>query len=571
MASVPGFDADPRPELPEVFPDEEITVEAEEKVFEESRTNNSTQPKLVYVLEKAPVKRIESIQGTAQSGENRVFTQGTDYELADLVQNFEETFTFSLRQNRYELDREVDIGSVSIVDEDGTTYTDGVEFVLLQDNEDRTDAVVWQDGEDNPDTEDSFTVSYERTSPNTVVEWDETGSNLPQVGSIFFVTYIADSVLSRYIDAYDEKFTEIKEDIDGAVSNKFVDTADSESLDQLGRLFGPVIGKRRGRTDPEYRKYLKSVVQSFTSRGTKTGIKLAIAAATDVPIEEIEITEDFQRNTYNIVVLPNTPVTVSLIENVAEIADPSGVEQILTRFPLEPESVVVNDVALARDAVESDPDEFFSDDDGFVDRNLFSSADQAASDDAQFIDPNVTVRAEDSVSDDAQFIDKNLSTILDDAVVDDTIASPGAASFEDLASRDEAFDDLNLTEEVENTASTDVIESVEPSDKNAHFWEDDQSTDVTGWNFFEWTEIVDVSVASPVDTVESDDALVVDANKFDSSDASATDDAVVTREVPDVISVEDPGSDDAVAVPRINLVAWDTNDWESLEWTKEQN
>ena len=144
--------------------------------------------------------------------------------------------------------------------------------------------------------------------------------------------------------------------------------------------------------------YIKSVVQSFISRGTKSGIKLAISAATDVPIEDIEIRENFQQNSYEIVVLPNTAVTVSLIENVSEIADPSGVEQVLTRFPIDEEEINLDDRTIVREPVEADPESASAEDNTLVDDNKNSLDEQAASDDEARVNDDLLSELEEFLS-----------------------------------------------------------------------------------------------------------------------------------------------------------------------------
>jgi hypothetical protein len=131
--------------------------------------------------------------------------------------------------------------------------------------------------------------------------------------------------LSRYLDVTEESFDLTEESIRNVINQKFINTAEGESLDRIGELFGPLIGNRGGRNDTEYRILLRSVVQSFISRGTTNGIKLAVSASVDVDEELISIREDFQNNSYEVVIQPNQPFTGSIVEDVAEIADPSGV------------------------------------------------------------------------------------------------------------------------------------------------------------------------------------------------------------------------------------------------------
>jgi len=175
-------------------------------------------------------------------------------------------------------------------------------------------------------------TDYELSSDNNDVVW--LNGERPDAGTNFFVTYLTDSIISRYVESGSEEFDTVDEKIIEATKNKFVGQAEGKELDEIGKLFGQTIGKRRGRTDTQYRIYLQSVVQSFVSRGTKTGIKLAISAATEVPVADITINENFETNKYEVIVIPNTAVRVSLLEEISDIADPSGIEQIRTRFPI---------------------------------------------------------------------------------------------------------------------------------------------------------------------------------------------------------------------------------------------
>jgi len=189
---------------------------------------------------------------------------------------------------------------------------------------------------------------YELSADETAIVWLDSADNLPKPGTQFFVTYVADAIVGRYLDAVENELDTVEDDLVNVVNNSFVESATGDNLDELGKLFGPQIGKRRGRSDEQYRIYLKSVVQSFVSRGTVTGIKLAVSAATDVPIEDITINEEFDQTRYEVQVVPNTPITVNLLEEVADIADPSGIEQVRTRFRLPAETIGVADAGVSR-------------------------------------------------------------------------------------------------------------------------------------------------------------------------------------------------------------------------------
>jgi hypothetical protein len=183
---------------------------------------------------------------------------------------------------------------------------------------------------------------YELSADNERLVWKDDPADRPDAGSLFRVTYRSESIISRYIDSGEKELTEVENELDRIVESKFVDQAEGQELDELGKLFGE-LGKRNGRADQEYRIYLKSFVQSVVSRGTVNGIKLAISTATDVPIDDIEINENFERNEYQVNVIAATPVDINLLERVAEIADPSGVKQARSRFKVPPDVTTIAD------------------------------------------------------------------------------------------------------------------------------------------------------------------------------------------------------------------------------------
>jgi len=336
-------DVDTRPQLPDVFPQTNVTVTGETHRYTVSQTDSGPEPKLDYVLNKAPVEVVQSIQGTDQDGTSRTFNNGVDYELTALDDTVSDEFEYEPRKQYYLLRYNPLQGSTTVTDSDGVTYTEGGDYLIVESDEHYGDSLEWSDGGDRPDDDQQFIVEYEISIPNCVISWQTDGANLPQAGSEFYVTYRAESVISRYLDAHESELEGVEQQFHEIISNKFVDQASGDALDELGKLFGPVIGERRGRTDTQYRIYLKSVVRSFISRGTTEGIKLAVSAATEVPIDDITINEDFDNVEYEVEVIPDTPVTVELLENVAEIADPSGVNQVRTRFVVGPDEVQSDD------------------------------------------------------------------------------------------------------------------------------------------------------------------------------------------------------------------------------------
>jgi len=545
-------DIDNRPELPDVFPQTDVTVTGETHRYKVSQTDSGPEPKLDYVLDKAPVDEVQSIQGTDQNGTSRTFSNGVDYELTALDDTVSDQFEYEPEQQYYLLRYDPLQGSTTVTDSDGTTYIEGSDYLIVESDEHYGDSLEWKDGGARPSDDQLFTVEYDISIKNCVISWQTDGANLPQAGSEFYVTYRAESVISRYLDAHESELEKAEQQFHEIISNKFVDKASGEALDELGKLFGPIIGKRRGRNDTQYRIYLKSVVQSFISRGTVEGIKLAISAATEVPIDDITINEDFENVEYEVQVNPDTPVTVELLENVAEIADPSGVNQVRTRFVIDPDEVQSNDKISIIGGIQV-PDTFGAADTtanfGFGTEGAVF--DDLLSEDSTRVDPNLFDAGIDQISaNDSNAIDTNKSSSSDNLSVDDGT----------LISRAFSDEDVTLGETF----------NVESLNKNAHKWEDTDDPAVeTEWDFFEWTELRDLD-QSTVDTAFLDDAVDIIFNETSTTDTAVADDAV---QIPptDANTADTSGSDDGVANVSQELVAWDTRDWNTLEWTVEHN
>lgn len=282
-------------------------------------------------------------------------------------------------------------------------------------------------------------TDYELSSDDEDIVW--LNNDRPDAGTNFFVTYTTDSILSRYIGSSSEEFESIDEEIIGATQAKFLQDEDGNGaqgteLDEIGKLFGDVIGKRRGRNDTQYSIYLQSVVQSFISRGTKTGIKLAISAATDVPVADITINEDFDKNQYEVIVIPNTAVRVSLLETIADIADPSGVQQIRTRFPVFDE-MGVDDRTTNRFSDAETFDEMVVTDANASFRRALN--DSMSSDDAATIPPKAAIINESLFSDDAATLQAKAADLTDLLFSDDAAAiPPKAADTTDTMATDDA-------------------------------------------------------------------------------------------------------------------------------------
>jgi hypothetical protein len=148
----------------------------------------------------------------------------------------------------------------------------------------------------------------------------------PDPGTEFSATYRVVPVIKRYVSSVDTEIKTTTTKMDDVVSSHQVDHATGVDLDSLGAFFGE-LGTRSGRSDNDYAVLLRSIVQSFGARGTKPGVKFAIASAVGADPDNITITEDFEKVGYEIEIEEtNLDFVTTAITDIAELADPAGVE-----------------------------------------------------------------------------------------------------------------------------------------------------------------------------------------------------------------------------------------------------
>lgn len=169
----------------------------------------------------------------------------------------------------------------------------------------------------------------------------------PDPGTDFSVTYRIIPVIKRYVSPFNTEIETVGTKTEAVIRSHQIDNASGTDLDLLGGYFGR-IGQRSGRSDNDYEVLLRSIVQSFGARGTKPGVKFAIATAVGAEPENIIITEDFQKVGYTVEIEEtNLDFVTTAITDIAELADPSGVE--LLNDPV----IVLGDRVVGAGAVES--------------------------------------------------------------------------------------------------------------------------------------------------------------------------------------------------------------------------
>lgn len=170
-----------------------------------------------------------------------------------------------------------------------------------------------------------YTLSNDPNGLPEKIDWS-IGGDAPDDGTAFTVDESFQTIIERYSVAHDEEFGFFGDEVDATIKSHEIDQATGEDLDRLGAIFG-TLGKRRGRSDQDYRIYLKSVVQSFNGRGSLSGLKFAIASAIGADTNDIEIVERFDALEYDVQIFNvGTAFISSAINDLAELADPSVVQ-----------------------------------------------------------------------------------------------------------------------------------------------------------------------------------------------------------------------------------------------------
>lgn len=226
------------------------------------------------------------------------------------------TYTFDSDIDEYTLTKAPIISVVEVTVGD-TTYTEGVDFELIE-------------NANSPQNIDGV-----ETKVYDAINWG-IGGDSPSDGETFTVQQRYETILSRYLRAHDEQIgvenddgeliSGLEKDIVSVVESRQINNAVDEDLDRIGAIFGQ-LGKRQGRNDNDYRAYLKSIVESFSGRGSRAGLKFAIAAAVGTTPDNIEIQENIEDLSYTVIVSNvDTEFISTSIDELADLADPSGVE-----------------------------------------------------------------------------------------------------------------------------------------------------------------------------------------------------------------------------------------------------
>lgn len=259
-------------------------------------------------------------------------------------------------------------------------------------------------------------------------EWMRVEFEIEPIGTIEASLYDKDGTLVGSASITDTEYTNggirFAAENPNQSSEVYFDAADviqrnSSDLDRIGAFFGE-LGKRRGRSDDEYATFLRSIVQSFSGRGTVDGIKFAVASALDLDPDQIVIEEDFVTNEYTVdIEVPFPPHELVTLTELADLADPSGVEFGSITYDVAQEQVDATD-SVSVTTGQQISEETSIDDTVGVNPNLTTVDEQVQADDAAFVNPNLTTTADTMQADDTTAVNPNLNTVNEDVGAADT-------------------------------------------------------------------------------------------------------------------------------------------------------
>ncbi|EMA47984.1 hypothetical protein [Halococcus saccharolyticus] len=125
--------------------------------------------------------------------------------------------------------------------------------------------------------------------------------------------------------AHQTLFDQFDDDLEYVIASQQIERADGQDLDELAWDFG-VLGERFGRGDGAYRQYLKALVNAYSGRGTSQDIKVAVSGGLVAEPDTVDVRENFTSNEYSLTVHEWGDHEVSLVHELAELADPSTVQ-----------------------------------------------------------------------------------------------------------------------------------------------------------------------------------------------------------------------------------------------------
>lgn len=167
-----------------------------------------------------------------------------------------------------------------------------------------------------------------------------------------------DKNIVKFTNAFSEEIDDFGVTIENSIQSHFIDQASGEQLDIIGKQYSP-IGDRNGRSDSEYRQYLKALVPAFRFKGTVPGIRATVAAGLDIESglqspeseQDVFVSELYEQDPdtieeytkYDIELYDWTPHRVRTVDELAELSDASVSRLRRIDYHPEQETTIITD------------------------------------------------------------------------------------------------------------------------------------------------------------------------------------------------------------------------------------
>jgi hypothetical protein len=145
--------------------------------------------------------------------------------------------------------------------------------------------------------------------------------------SAAFAIFRDGATLRVIIESIQDEFDTLQTDTEAVEDSLSIETATGQSLDLIADEFG-AVGRRRGRSDTQFRQFLQGLEPAFGGRGTERDVEVAVAAGVVESPADVDLREDFSNQEYEIELLEFESHSSTTVRELAELADPVAVDRV---------------------------------------------------------------------------------------------------------------------------------------------------------------------------------------------------------------------------------------------------
>jgi hypothetical protein len=147
-----------------------------------------------------------------------------------------------------------------------------------------------------------------------------------QLSSVFSI-FREGATLRVIVEAIQDEFAILASDTEAVEDSISIQDATGQSLDLIADEFGNV-GRRRGRSDDEFRQFLQGLEPAFGGRGTERDVEVAVAAGVVESPSDVDLRENFTDRTYEIELFEFDTHSSTTVRELADLADPVAVDRV---------------------------------------------------------------------------------------------------------------------------------------------------------------------------------------------------------------------------------------------------